>query len=192
MIRRPPRSTLFPYTTLFRSRLRCALRTRSGTRLVARVQDLNARAEVFGRSEYALERLDWSSVEFVLDLGGHVGSFTLWAAERSPARFFVVEPNPAVFELLERNVRALGERVTLRRAAVAGETGEGWFAQDIDSASSRLTAAEPVGGLRVATVSLAQVFAESGFPRVDVVKMDVEGAEYPALPRARAELLRSA
>src|SRR3712207_7663183 len=24
MIRRPPRSTLFPYTTLFRSRLRCA------------------------------------------------------------------------------------------------------------------------------------------------------------------------
>src|SRR5687768_17820006 len=25
MIRRPPRSTLFPYTTLFRSRLRCAL-----------------------------------------------------------------------------------------------------------------------------------------------------------------------
>src|SRR5260370_25126210 len=25
MIRRPPRSTLFPYTTLFRSRLRCRL-----------------------------------------------------------------------------------------------------------------------------------------------------------------------
>src|SRR5688572_31202493 len=25
MIRRPPRSTLFPYTTLFRSRLKCAL-----------------------------------------------------------------------------------------------------------------------------------------------------------------------
>src|SRR3712207_8714500 len=31
MIRRPPRSTLFPYTTLFRSRLR---RRRSGIRLV--------------------------------------------------------------------------------------------------------------------------------------------------------------
>src|SRR2546429_4905643 len=32
MIRRPPRSTLFPYTTLFRSR-RAALRTRVGQRL---------------------------------------------------------------------------------------------------------------------------------------------------------------
>ncbi|HXM53950.1 MAG TPA: hypothetical protein VOB72_01065, partial [Candidatus Dormibacteraeota bacterium] len=44
------------------SRMRCRLRTRSGTLLVARVQDLNAPAEVFGRSEYALEQLDWSSV----------------------------------------------------------------------------------------------------------------------------------
>src|SRR5690349_24241086 len=29
MIRRPPRSTLFPYTTLFRSRRRCAERPRA-------------------------------------------------------------------------------------------------------------------------------------------------------------------
>src|SRR2546422_5604872 len=29
MIRRPPRSTLFPYTTLFRSRRRCALGRRT-------------------------------------------------------------------------------------------------------------------------------------------------------------------
>ncbi|HXM54690.1 MAG TPA: FkbM family methyltransferase [Candidatus Dormibacteraeota bacterium] len=172
--------------------LRCQLRARDGARLVARVRDVNAPAEVFGRDEYGHAGIDWSRVEYVLDLGGHVGSFTLWAAERSPARFFVVEPNPAVFELLERNVRALGERVTLKQAAVAGEAGEGWFAQDIDSASSRLTVAEPTGGLRVRTVSLAQVFAESGFPRVDLVKMDVEGAEYPALRAAEADLLRAA
>src|SRR3712207_8670091 len=31
MIRRPPRSTLFPYTTLFRSRKSCALRRLIGT-----------------------------------------------------------------------------------------------------------------------------------------------------------------
>src|SRR5215204_7032718 len=30
MIRRPPRSTLFPYTTLFRSRRRCSPRARPG------------------------------------------------------------------------------------------------------------------------------------------------------------------
>src|SRR4051794_41624277 len=30
MVRRPPRSTLFPYTTLFRSRLECLLGLRGG------------------------------------------------------------------------------------------------------------------------------------------------------------------
>src|SRR5688572_31806791 len=37
MIRRPPRSTLFPYTTLFRSRRRSALRRRAGHPGSARV-----------------------------------------------------------------------------------------------------------------------------------------------------------
>src|SRR2546426_3821917 len=41
MIRRPPRSTLFPYTTLFRSRLDPAARSRDGR---ARAADL-ARAD---------------------------------------------------------------------------------------------------------------------------------------------------
>src|SRR5258708_31059481 len=38
MIRRPPRSTLFPYTTLFRSGIRCALRDHlaQGGRLLGR------------------------------------------------------------------------------------------------------------------------------------------------------------
>src|SRR3712207_8958703 len=35
MIRRPPRSTLFPYTTLFRSHRHASARDRDGDRLVA-------------------------------------------------------------------------------------------------------------------------------------------------------------
>src|SRR3712207_6921339 len=40
MIRRPPRSTLFPYTTLFRSRLAGALRGDGRRRRAARVGEL--------------------------------------------------------------------------------------------------------------------------------------------------------
>src|SRR2546426_7201195 len=43
MIRRPPRSTLFPYTTLFRSRSR--QRTARGHRLVVPVVDLHVRRQ---------------------------------------------------------------------------------------------------------------------------------------------------
>src|SRR5215472_2542800 len=114
--------------------MRCDLHARSGTRLVARVRDVNAPAEVFGRDEYDQAGIDWSNVEFVLDLGGHVGSFTLWAAARTPARFLTVEPNPAVHELLSANVAraGLGDRVTLRQAAVGAEPGRSWFELDMD------------------------------------------------------------
>src|SRR3712207_8209609 len=40
MIRRPPRSTLFPYTTLFRSRSRTAARRRSAASLLRRAEGL--------------------------------------------------------------------------------------------------------------------------------------------------------
>src|SRR5256884_6469399 len=49
MIRRPPRSTLFPYTTLFRSRFADVFRS-SGVRVVRtaiRAPDMNAFAERF-------------------------------------------------------------------------------------------------------------------------------------------------
>src|ERR1035437_2705015 len=39
MIRRPPRSTLFPYTTLFRSKAKDRTRTRGKRRLVPRAQE---------------------------------------------------------------------------------------------------------------------------------------------------------
>src|SRR5256885_8467506 len=40
MIRRPPRSTLFPYTTLFRSRFGCGGRTATGLHdLLSRVEE---------------------------------------------------------------------------------------------------------------------------------------------------------
>src|SRR2546430_6733358 len=55
MIRRPPRSTLFPYTTLFRSKERRAMTTHmTGTRkdwLAARLELLKAEKELTRRSE---------------------------------------------------------------------------------------------------------------------------------------------
>jgi len=174
--------------------LRCDLRARSGTRLVARVRDVNAPAEVFGRNEYDHAGIDWSGVEYVLDLGGHVGSFTLWAAARTRARFFTVEPNPAVFELLRRNVARAGldDRVELRQAAIGDAPGRSWLELDADSASSRLRGREPMdGGLEVEVITLEQAIAGAAFPRVDVVKMDIEGAEYGALASAESALLGS-
>src|SRR3712207_7926223 len=62
MIRRPPRSTLFPYTTLFRSPRRAAQKTRAaarGVRVVLRPPPLRQRpARRLRDGHRALRRLD--------------------------------------------------------------------------------------------------------------------------------------
>src|SRR2546430_14782503 len=49
MIRRPPRSTLFPYTTLFRSRMDTVRDEISATGQIEAVQSIDLRPEVDGR-----------------------------------------------------------------------------------------------------------------------------------------------
>src|SRR2546427_5718956 len=55
MIRRPPRSTLFPYTTLFRS---AEMAQRNRRRPAARSKNCNLRAKA-GRFEAQLARIDF-------------------------------------------------------------------------------------------------------------------------------------
>src|SRR5258707_11300454 len=50
MIRRPPRSTLFPYTTLFRSHVSGSVRDGSGPCAVSRAR-MSCRQDILARSE---------------------------------------------------------------------------------------------------------------------------------------------
>src|SRR5437899_1504125 len=86
--------------------LRFELRTRDGSHIFARVRDMNGPAEVFGFREYDHRWIDWKGLEYILDIGAHVGSFTLWAAALSHSKILALEPNPATHPLLEANARA--------------------------------------------------------------------------------------
>src|ERR1039458_10907802 len=74
MIRRPPRSTLFPYTTLFRSVSRVIKVTLSGSSPKDMALDFNidrdARAvledEIFGKRVLITDREDWTTAEVVI------------------------------------------------------------------------------------------------------------------------------
>src|SRR5438552_11039131 len=60
MIRRPPRSTLFPYTTLFRSPPERPHRRRAARARVAGLRDLVARSRARGRRDRKSTRLNSS------------------------------------------------------------------------------------------------------------------------------------
>src|SRR3712207_6978136 len=69
MIRRPPRSTLFPYTTLFRSMMRSSAVAESTARaIVAAVGRL--RQEPLGKPPGVAEAVDWAEAATALARSG--------------------------------------------------------------------------------------------------------------------------
>ena len=187
-------SRLSPKLATPLGRLTYELQARSGTKLVARAQDFDAPAEVFGNNEYDIAGLNWSSAQFVFDLGAHIGSFTLWLAERSQARVYCVEPNPDAFERLSRNVRGLlaSGQATLRQAGLAGSSGRMHLILAANSASVRLgTDGSKPDMSEVDVITFEQALSHSGFPHVDVVKMDIEGAEYSVLEAMSPAVFRN-
>ena len=173
--------------------LRFDMKTKDGTRLLARIRDLNGPAEVFGLDEYNLPWIDWMDIDYVIDIGAHVGSFTLWTAARSRCKILALEPNPATRQLLESNVKnqKLQDRVIVRGWALAGGPGLRRLRPAPDSAASALVFEVAVGDLQVEAIDLAGAISASEFPRLDLVKLDIEGAEYEVFHSAPVEILQA-
>jgi FkbM family methyltransferase len=129
----------------------------------------------------------------VLDLGAHKGGFTLLAA-RAGADVLAVEPEAHNLALLRRNLERNGATtVRVWEGAVAGETGAGellrrnsWSHGIEPHPADRPGAALPREP--VALASLDDLVAAAG-PVVDLVKLDVEGAELAAFRAASPETL---
>lgn len=122
----------------------------------------------------------------VLDCGANQGAFAAWAADRLGARVYSFEADPLLADRLPS--RAGVETFAL---AVAGEDGQMTLRRAPDRCSSGVfnAEAEPGDTFRVTARSLESFCAEHGIARVDLLKLDVEGAELDVLERASPDYL---
>jgi FkbM family methyltransferase len=132
----------------------------------------------------------------VLDLGGNVGFFTLrltdafLQANRSTFEVVMVEGSPTTFAELQERLRAnddlLGSRVRAVHGLAGERTGSAQIAETPSHGENTLFAS---GGKRTAVPFLDVEQLIATWPRVDLLKCDIEGAEelflnnYPELLR---------
>ena len=131
----------------------------------------------------------------VVDIGAHRGFFSLISASRvgSGGRVYSFEPHPGNFEALQRNIQLNGyKNITAVRKAVADKTGVmKLFVNPKGSDRHSLYARENVEGLNnpeVETTTLDEFLQTLNWPCVDLVKMDIEGAEPAAFAGMRQAL----
>jgi FkbM family methyltransferase len=130
----------------------------------------------------------------VLDIGANVDLFTLVAAHRvkPTGSFHSFEPTPELAAHIVRNLELNGlENVIVSQSAVNDTSGHAMLhlvEADDPGENSIVNPSPDARTLEVATVTLDEYIAEHNVGRVDVIKIDIEGAEMPALLGA-AELL---
>lgn len=120
----------------------------------------------------------------VVDVGAHIGYYTLLASSMvgPSGSVWSFEPDPATRVFLQRNVAANGfdDRVeVIGKAVGAMEATLPLFRHNADSGSSSLLR-RPAGGVAPVEVEVTTLDAwavSEGWPRVDLMKIDVEGGE---------------
>jgi FkbM family methyltransferase len=128
----------------------------------------------------------------VLDIGANIGAFSLAFAALCPAgTVHAFEPGGLSHGYLARNVAANGPvDVRPHRLALSDRTGELTFHCDAADPGAAHLAAAGEGGETVPVTTLDAWAAGAGLPRVDLVKLDVEGNETAVLRGAREILAR--
>jgi len=146
--------------------------------------DLLALEQVFLDGQYDIESIAPETVEFIVDLGGNIGvTAMLWARRYPAARMVLVEPDPGNFALLERNTATFRNRCLLINAAVSDHCGQtSFFRSEREYGHSLLKTDDCVSAIRVKTLSMPVILRLAGFPRVDLLKMDIEGGEQIVMP----------
>jgi FkbM family methyltransferase len=164
------------------------VRCRNGLRLAVRrgTSDMYIASEALAYGAYrALDRLlaRRAGPRAVLDLGAHIGAFSLLCARKAPdVQVIAYEPGPENAWLLRENLARnpeLAPRIELRQAAIAADAGRArWRLDPRDPSASRLVSGaqgHPVEALR-----LRDVLEEVSLP-LACVKIDIEGGEYALL-----------
>lgn len=132
--------------------------------------------------------------DVVLDCGANIGMFTKTALASGARVVVAIEPAPATLECLRRNLEM---EIAQRRVIVCpkGVWDHDDFlnlAVDEHNAASNSVVLDlnRAASVRVPLTTIDRVVAELKLPRVDFIKMDIEGAEKNALKGARATLNR--
>ena len=165
------------------------------TRMKIRVNTFDKQAiyEVWGMKEYENEHFTINSSDVIMDIGAHIGAFSVWAAQKAVSgQVFAFEPNPENYALLEEN-KKLNDLTNIHtfNSAVSEIRGQAkLFTSDFHNMTHSFFEEGTRDNILVPTISLADIFEEYRLEKVHFLKIDAEGAEYQIILNTPARILQ--
>jgi FkbM family methyltransferase len=117
-----------------------------------------------------------NDVKLIVDCGANIGITSLYFASRYPnATILSIEPHPENFALLKKNAAA-EPRILPIHAAVVGKPQDHVRLTLKEKAWGNRLTSEPTG-FKVQALTIGEVVEGFGGEKVDILKVDIEGAE---------------
>jgi FkbM family methyltransferase len=146
--------------------------------------DLDVFEQIFVKQAYRC-LLDVSQPRLIVDCGANVGYSSVYFLSKFPgAHVVAIEPDPDNYSVCQRNLSRYGERVTLLHAGIwthdaplmvcRGQYKDGreWAVQVRECQNGETP--------EVYGRDIGSVLRETGFQTIDILKIDIEGAERTA------------
>jgi FkbM family methyltransferase len=134
--------------------------------------------ETEGRRLAALLAERGISVRRFIDIGANFGEYSIWFSRYGGAEVLAVEPSPENIAVFEHNLALNGgpaPTLRLLPRAIADAAGDVRFGRGRSQQNSLVTVGEEFDV--VEAITLDACLAIAGFDPVDLIKIDIEGAE---------------
>ena len=149
--------------------------------------------EVFLDNSYKLSEEDVKNNSVLIDVGANIGTFSILAAKKGKCKVYAFEPHPENFKMLKENIvlnkdNLRGEIIPSDNAVSKDNSYIKFFVDPVNFAGSSIV--KPIGkAIKVKAISLNEVFVKNKISHCTLLKLDVEGAEYPILYNAPKNIL---
>jgi len=140
--------------------------------------DIDIFFEIFFNKIYDLPQVDPASIKTIVDLGSNIGLSVLYFLHQYPrASVVCVEPEPSNFAMLSKNLlpEINNRKVIALEAAVMSEDGHVAFESAATKYNSKI--GEGNEAKNIQAVCINTLVDRFGIEHIDLLKIDVEGAE---------------
>ena len=160
--------------------------TKFGQKIKIRVNstDLMALTHVWLIEEYAKKNFDIKSSDTVIDVGAHIGLFTLYASQSCKiGNIYSYEPVKENFEILKENMNINNlKNVKIFNLAVSNSNSTITLFMNNDESGHSMFS-ESSENIIVKSTSLMKIFDDNKIKECNFLKLDCEGAEYEIIEK---------
>lgn len=145
--------------------------------------------ETWVENVYQINASDLLDTGVLIDIGANIGAVSVWGA-RLGDRVVAVEPDPDNRRMLETNLLANLESDQYQIIPYAAGPRTGTVHLEPGHGHSRIVEQDTGTSVVVDMIPLHEVYVRANTAYSDVLKIDIEGAEYALIAGTPSEILR--